>query len=910
MRCTAFALVLALVLPQPVFAFKVDTHTWLAENIWQEIKDSGRVKLGHLPGSTFANPVVPERVRRSILAYKSAFVMGSMGADVYPDMIAGQMTTHPGLALKFDPTSVDENIDAILSVVGGSFLNTTAPGWQTDDWLKHVRDAALAEQRNNRGRPSQALAFAYGYMLHAAMDTWAHSYVNSYSGDVFSISSNQKAAARHVVLESFINHLHEPFYGTTSTRQTPQRTAARKLAKAVAAPGNLFKRKSDKLSNLRSPASFVRRTLILNDKAATQYARSEGAMHVWAMWFWWRYSQQVTGQIQGAKGQIDQAFGTAVNRVTTYSPIWNVAESAKNQAVGAYELLDGQRSTLEGDLIAATTAFNTAQTNLLGGIANSPPIQIALNAVGGAIDSVLSMITGGPLLPLKRAYQNTKSHLSTVNTDLSGVIVEWQAAKTYRDTKARELAEATTEFNLRKNLRNALNHARGLGWQAFDQMTGSWTRNIELGVEAYTRAWEETIREIIRPHTSRYKTPTDPTWPIKEWAACWGPAFGLPNPLTPVAAQTCATALTSFNTATTQLDLLVKNTILPAPLRARLDELHSTMTEQVQLALPLVGGMIDQGIGAPMVGGTAAFAARLWDTDVDLADVVNEYKVDESGRGLPIYRADTQELRDSLAADLLPVGMAAGAKASFTEMLAFAPIHNAVMLSKLTLLDGKTLNQLVLSKGFTSTIYSKGKNAVVYANSTAGGEVLLGAIRSIDGNHQWQPVAPGLPRRRYNNTDKRITEQTCRRFGYPRSTAYPLVDSSYPLDESDGGRLSCAGFEHYGNYLVASRRNGSVGIENNQAVKGGFRLWQDPKLRQGIFNHIFKGPLSPGICLKLKSRPQLASQHGCNPTGAPYPAAYAEQTRVRRQTINQSATKAARKVPKRVIRKINKPVRR
>ena len=46
-----------------------------------------------------------------------------------------------------------------------------------------MRDAAFAA----KGRtPSPELAFAYGYMLHAAMDTWAHSYVNAYSGDIFS----------------------------------------------------------------------------------------------------------------------------------------------------------------------------------------------------------------------------------------------------------------------------------------------------------------------------------------------------------------------------------------------------------------------------------------------------------------------------------------------------------------------------------------------------------------------------------------------------------------------------------------------------------------------------------------------------------------------------------------------------
>ncbi len=152
------------------FAFKIQTHVWLADQIVGElVNNQGRLNIDGV------NYALREQIANAILQKKGAFLLGSMGADIYPDMFAGQMTTHPGVN---------------KSIAG-------KPAWQTDDWVLHVIDEAL------RSGDNANIAFAAGYMLHTAMDMWAHSYVNLYAGDVFSIVSNSEVAERHAALESY-----------------------------------------------------------------------------------------------------------------------------------------------------------------------------------------------------------------------------------------------------------------------------------------------------------------------------------------------------------------------------------------------------------------------------------------------------------------------------------------------------------------------------------------------------------------------------------------------------------------------------------------------------------------------------------------------------------------------------------
>jgi len=154
---------LAAVAPAPAQAFGLRAHLYIAEQVWQDLSDC-RVSIR---GADFA---VPPEACRAIRANKGEFLAGALGPDVFPDVLIGQSIVHPG-------------------VTGG---------WQASDWLNHLLSNARADDQ---------LAFAWGYAMHFAGDTFAHSYVNNYAGGIFEIGADRTKAIelRHFRLEKYID---------------------------------------------------------------------------------------------------------------------------------------------------------------------------------------------------------------------------------------------------------------------------------------------------------------------------------------------------------------------------------------------------------------------------------------------------------------------------------------------------------------------------------------------------------------------------------------------------------------------------------------------------------------------------------------------------------------------------------
>lgn len=163
--------------PGPAEAFKVDTHVWLADLIIKDLRAGadGKIEIAaagprdeivaRLP---FGRYPIPPRVRTAILNHPEAFRMGAVGPDALPGIIEGQMVIHPGEG-----------------------------AWGTGEWLDHILRTASTEEE---------VAFAYGMLAHAAADIWAHSYVNHYAGDVFELRNGEATVeSRHILLESYIS---------------------------------------------------------------------------------------------------------------------------------------------------------------------------------------------------------------------------------------------------------------------------------------------------------------------------------------------------------------------------------------------------------------------------------------------------------------------------------------------------------------------------------------------------------------------------------------------------------------------------------------------------------------------------------------------------------------------------------
>jgi hypothetical protein len=198
----------AFTLPCIAHAFGLKTHLWIGQRLLSEIYSSCRVDVDGAPIE------IDPQVCHSLRSHPDSFLSGVLGPDAYPDVITGQVTTHPGV--KGD--------------------------WQTNDWLLHMYSQAP---------PGPHLAFAAGYLVHAAADMFAHTYVNSYAGDIFLLEGERRVELRHFLLEKYIDS---------------------KLPNYTYSP-----------SMLRPPAEYLRDRLIHNADASRVAKASNIALHITAM---------------------------------------------------------------------------------------------------------------------------------------------------------------------------------------------------------------------------------------------------------------------------------------------------------------------------------------------------------------------------------------------------------------------------------------------------------------------------------------------------------------------------------------------------------------------------------------------------------------------------------------------------
>jgi hypothetical protein len=168
---------------KPVSAFKPNSHIQAANVAISEILAGSNTIT--IDGKKYQlDPRVADAIRR----YPDFYRGGVIGPDGFPDIYVGQSKIHP-----------DNSKETQKSV--------------THQWLRHVYDSAWADYQRLRGNEEakKILAFAYGFLTHAAGDMWAHTLVNEYARGIFpgpkEIAQDIQRlgiAIRHIVVESYI----------------------------------------------------------------------------------------------------------------------------------------------------------------------------------------------------------------------------------------------------------------------------------------------------------------------------------------------------------------------------------------------------------------------------------------------------------------------------------------------------------------------------------------------------------------------------------------------------------------------------------------------------------------------------------------------------------------------------------
>ena len=164
---------LGLEISPPAEAFKPYTHTAVMSDVLDDLADGSVTIAGR------SYPVHPDVVD-SILNFPEYYRAGTIGPDGFPDPVMGQAIIHPN--------------DAGV-------------------WLQYILDEAWANAETGSLDSGPVLAFAYGYLAHAAGDVFAHTMVNEFAGGPFpplaeggglTDPENIKNALRHIVVEGYI----------------------------------------------------------------------------------------------------------------------------------------------------------------------------------------------------------------------------------------------------------------------------------------------------------------------------------------------------------------------------------------------------------------------------------------------------------------------------------------------------------------------------------------------------------------------------------------------------------------------------------------------------------------------------------------------------------------------------------
>jgi hypothetical protein len=246
----------ALAIPGVAKAWKPFTHNYTGTQARSDAVD-GTVTLG---GRSYS---VPAPVRQALADWPSYYNAGVVGPDGFPDLTMGQSEIHPV---------------------------------RTGAWLKYVLDRAWAAQSDpgyNATEREQILAFAYGFLTHAAGDMWAHTLVNEFArgvfpgvGEIVTSVSDAEIAIRHLIVEGYIGN------ATPGFDNNPDRTTL---------PGGDVSDDSSPGVAYDAPIRWIYETLVRPDQPDAP-SRNRGPL---INYFW---SLQGDLQVEKAKLDFDEAW--------------------------------------------------------------------------------------------------------------------------------------------------------------------------------------------------------------------------------------------------------------------------------------------------------------------------------------------------------------------------------------------------------------------------------------------------------------------------------------------------------------------------------------------------------------------------------------------------------------------------
>lgn len=716
------AALVVLLLPFSSHAFKIDTHLWVAQQVYNDISDDGRITI-KLKNRSLTIPV-PDDVLSAVLNHKNAFFIGHIGPDALPDVVAGQMLVHPGVA----------------------------DGWKTNDWLLHLLEKA-------QGSPV-GTALAYGYLGHTSADIFSHTYVNQYAGDIFLLSDNETLVEqRHFALETYIGKHSPPYLDQNGVDQGP--------------PHTLVTLEDEVLE-------FVRDNLIYDPYVAEQHSKGPYTQHLSGYVAYrneienaansdtWRRIDRAVVQI------IASNYGYAITAEEADALI-NFLNSDIIPAVQNRQNLDQDKINKLNEHI---NRIDATHVNVLNSTAkrlidlrssiNQKLLERArLNTK--VCKEVTREICRWRPWPLNKLCEKQTELLCEIPGDAAEAIAridnELNGSGGLRDQQLQaanelhDLAIVVKDSSLRIS-QSLIDLAQVISSDTspVKALLDNWVMDVDVAMNEYVKAAAASMINTTNPAVAdlEYGAIT----PIVNWYDCYHlTIMGVPAPVGTGECgfrgelQTLSQAIedmihlvedsTSLGTyVNPQLDLPT-----PAEFRAAVADLEEQAKhELIAAGIDALIDILPQEIRGFI---------QVLSEDMDDATLKAYFTKSEPGNARKnlIMIPDIDD-RVKAEMHLRPDGTYDASK--------YAVVYNSIVLAKLSLLDNVGLTQLARAAGVPATI----GGAPLFAGVD---NLVADSVSSIDGNHQWMQIAPPYPNA----------------VGAPYNR--PLLEPGYPFRQGFGG---------------------------------------------------------------------------------------------------------------------------
>ncbi|MBF0397443.1 MAG: hypothetical protein HQK78_11765, partial [Desulfobacterales bacterium] len=656
-------------------------------------------------------------------------------------------------------------------------------GWNTDDFLRWMLTGATSEEEMEKRQKS--IAYSYGFIGHAASDTFSHTYVNMYAGDVFSLMDEQEVETRHNAVESFI-----------VAHQPPLKD---RFGKNI---GETYK-------VISLPQSFLADRFILNDTIAEQYKKGAYGAHLAAIYYYRTGMDKVlkdAEQMEQNQGSKDVDIDIKLSDLASALRFNQIKIKAAQELVKIKMTMLQAKTQLLQTLQGKVNDINNTLKKLESQAINPQiceqkcPPPNCRKIFGFTVCSPFSI--GCQFICKKTVEALNKAKEIAVNAALLITAeADKRLAEQSKKTLEAELKLAQQQLDLAKKadaevlarqyhlqrIKDGLMDIASLMVNKLKLRDGlaDWRDDIDKATAAYVEANGDVMKNILSNES--------PIEPLQDWWSCWGLTFiGVPSKFTGTicsiqhsidsvmdAISDISKKYSEWTSKTGDLEWFLNpvnklKTTVKEQLIARRDDIEATLfnviTEVIgPNAVPPAKSLISFGEGFLNPVKTDEALDKL-------------FSVDYSNKKLLLIPDASKRVKAEM-------GLKSGEQ--YFNPDKYAVVKNSITLVKLTLLSPNELNRLASDFGITG--FTKYGHSL-FEETGAPFNILFKAVANIDGNHQWQHMALPYPRR----------------VGTPKDRIY-----GYPFSTENGG--------------------------------SGFRLWEDPQAREKVFVKIFVGPLNPGL---------------------------------------------------------------